>query len=153
MKSDTLTADPGSLEAAYIQQLFEYYRCCYESNEQWQTWLMSASWLPASLKYLPDIGLCNRTFGRQLPSSRTLEGGAIRGLLQRCGLFTPTGGELFRGCIVFPYRDVDGHFIRADGYRYGRVRPWQCRQHHWERIQSASNVAAGTAQELSHGKT
>lgn len=122
-----------SLEDVYIQQAFEYYRRCYLHNESKQTEMLDGSFVPEELKVHPYIGICNRTLGLQIPIGRTLDGGAIRGQLQQCGLLTSSGGELFRGCVVFPKQDEFGHFVSAVGYRYGRVRSWQPAVIHWHK--------------------
>lgn len=83
---------------------------------------------PRALEYLRDrgladpevieafrIGFSDRTLGFRMPNARTLEGGAIRGQLQRVGLLRPSGHELFRGSLVFPIFDSGGSLVDAYG--------------------------------------
>jgi hypothetical protein len=75
------------------------------------------------LKAAPLIGASDRTLGLQIPEARTTSGGATRRMLKRVGLLTTTGGEYFRGCIVFGHRNADNQIIAATGVRYGvRIR-------------------------------
>jgi len=75
------------------------------------------------------LGLCDRALHQHIASSRTFEGGAIRGVLEVHGLLRPSGHEEFRGCIVVPLYDENGliagvfgkrlaHYIRRNGRRY-----------------------------------
>lgn len=122
-----------SLEDMYIKQAFDYYRSCLLGDDNKRLIVSSLASIPIELQSHSYMGICDRTLGLQIPSGRTLEGGAIRGQLQHCGLLTAKGGELFRGCVVFPERDEFGHFVSAVGYRYGRVRSWQTAVIHWHK--------------------
>lgn len=122
-----------SLEDMYIKQAFDYYRSCLLGDENKRLIAASLASIPSELQSHPYTGVCDRTLGLNIPNGRTLEGGAIRGQLQHCGLLTAKGGELFRGCVVFPERDEFGHFVSAVGYRYGRVRKWQPAIIHWHK--------------------
>jgi len=63
------------------------------------------------------IGFVDRTLGKQLPLGRTKAGALIRGNLQRLGLFVGSGGEFFRGALVFPNRNERGEITEAYGER------------------------------------
>lgn len=123
-----------NLEDIYIQQMFDYYRECFESNEEHRQFLQTSARIPEALRAHTYIGVCDRTLGTKVPKARFLSGGAMRGILQTLGLIHSTGSELFRGCIVFPKMDNQGNIVSAVGYRYGkRIRHWQPSVIHWEK--------------------
>jgi DNA primase len=73
------------------------------------------------------LGFADRSLGQRLPDSESLEGGAIRGCLQRVGLMRASGHEHFHGTLVVPVLndrgdvvDLYGRFI-APKLRYGGV--------------------------------
>lgn len=143
-----------SLEDMYIKQAFDYYCTCLLSDDNKHLIVTSLCVIPEELQTHPYMGICDRTLGLQIPDGRTLDGGAIRGQLQHCGLLTTKGGELFRGCVVFPKRDEFGHFVSAVGYRYGRVRPWQTAIIHWHKPELGQFVLEGmkVVKEISNAK-
>lgn len=143
-----------SLGDIYITQAFDYYRDCYLKGKSAQDFVRENRVISTNLISNTDIGFCNRTLGLQIPDSRTLEGGAIRGHLKRCGLFTGNGGELFRECVVFPEKDQYGNYVSATGYLTGRIRPWQKAIIHWNKPEPDSFIAEGLklVREVAYGK-
>jgi len=143
-----------SLEDMYIKQAFDYYRNCLLADEKKRLIAASLAAIPAELQSHSSKGVCDRTLGLQIPNGRTLEGGAIRGHLQHSGLLNTSGGELFRGCIVFPERDEFGHIVSAVGYRYGRVRSWQASIIHWHKPDIGQFIIEGMklVKEIAHAK-
>ncbi|MCB4438570.1 hypothetical protein LHL20_20300 [Alteromonas sp. McT4-15] len=144
-----------NLQDIYIQQAFEFYRDRYCNNDEIQRFVSTSSAIPDELRDHAFIGLCDRALGLEIPSARTIEGGAIRGHYQHCGLFVPSGGELFRGCVVFPeFDDNTGQFVSAVGYRFGRVREWQKPVVHWTKPQPDQLVMDGlnTVRKMVHAK-
>lgn len=113
------------LEDTYVEQVFTHYWQCFLKSKKYRLLLASNNLISTAHRNHIEVGVCSRTLGLQLPGSRTFEGGAIRGKLHQKGLLTRLGGELFRGCFVFPERDEQGRIVSATGYRFGRVRPWQ----------------------------
>lgn len=144
-----------SLEDIYIQQMFDYYRECYEGSERYQNFVKESNRIPDDLRTNPYVGICDRTLGTQIPKARTLVGGAMRGNLQTVGLITSTGNELFRGCAVFPEYDEKGDIVAAAGYRFGdRVRHWQQKVIHWQKPEVNAYIQGGLAfiKETIYGK-
>ncbi|MCP4984799.1 MAG: hypothetical protein GY928_01670 [Colwellia sp.] len=140
----------------YIQQLFDFYRQCYLQSEAMQLFVQTSNRIPDELRAHPLIGISNRTVGKKLLKARTLEGGAMRGKLQQLGLFLPTGGELMRGCIVFPTFNKKEQIISAIGFRYGkRLRLWQRPIIHWNKPETDSYIhqGMGIVKEVIYGKT
>jgi hypothetical protein len=143
-----------SLEDMYIKQAFDFYRSCLLGSDNKRLITSSLTTIPTELQSHSYMGICDRTLGLQIPNGRTLEGGVIRGQLQHCGLLTAKGGELFRGCVVFPERDEFGHFVSAVGYRYGRVRSWQPAIIRWHKPELGQFVLDGMklVKEISYAK-
>ncbi|MCP4044181.1 MAG: toprim domain-containing protein, partial [Gammaproteobacteria bacterium] len=52
------------------------------------------------------LGFANRTLGYRLPAKNRKEGAAIRGQLQRIGLYRTSGHEHFTGSLVIPVIDT-----------------------------------------------
>jgi hypothetical protein len=144
-----------ALEDMYISQVFEYYRRCYLENELSQQFVAKNQRVPNELRENECIGVCNRSIGDIVPCARTLSGGAIRGSLQHSGLITASGGELFRGCVVFPTFDSSGHVIEATGIRFAkRIRHWQNSTINWKKPKVNDYISDGVlmAQEAIYGK-
>ena len=144
-----------SLEDIYIQQMFDYYSECYEESERYQQFVQESFRIPDHLRSHCYIGVCDRTLGAQIPKANTIVGGAMRGSLQTCGLIIPTGGELFRGCVVFSKKNSKGDTVSAVGYRFGeRIRHWQNGVVHWNKPQYDAYVQDGIAfvKEVIYGK-
>ncbi|GAC27424.1 hypothetical protein [Brumicola pallidula] len=132
-----------TVEDMYIKQAFDFYRDCLLGSDNKRLIASSLTTIPTELQSHAYTGICDRTLGLHIPNGRTLEGGAIRDQLQHCGLLTAKGGELFRGCVVFPKRDEFGHFVSAVGYRYGRVRSWQPAVIRWHKPELGQFVIDG----------
>lgn len=144
-----------NLEDIYIQQAFDYYHQRYLMSDEYQQFVQESSRIPDELREHDFVGICDRTLGTQIPKTRTLNGGATRGGLQNVGLVSPTGGELFRGFVVFPECDDKGNIVSAVGYRFGkRIRHWQQSIIHWEKPVSDAYVQDGLAfvKEMIYGK-
>ncbi|MCG9770905.1 hypothetical protein L1D59_20105 [Pseudoalteromonas piscicida] len=146
----------GQLNLAdiYVNQAFEHYHVRYAANDKIQEFVADSEDIPEELKQHEYIGLCDRTLGLQLPKGKTMEGGAIRSHYQHSGLFIASGGELFRGCVVFPNFDNSGQIASATGFRYGRVRDWQQSVIHWQKPALGELVALGinNVKEVAYGK-
>jgi hypothetical protein len=133
-----------SQDDTYIGQIFEHYRNCFVKTAWCDDFVKHSPRIPIELRAHEYVGLCDRSIASIVPCARTLEGGAIRGSLQHSGLITATGGELFRGCIVFPSFDESGKITEAIGYRYGkRIRHWQPAEIYWAKPNCESYVFNG----------
>ena len=96
------TLETSASDARLLAQVIDYY---HESLKQ----------SPEALAYLDKrgianseaidhfkLGFANRTLGYRLPAKNRKEGAAIRGQLQRLGLYRPSGHEHFTGSIIIP---------------------------------------------------
>ncbi|MCP4043666.1 MAG: toprim domain-containing protein [Gammaproteobacteria bacterium] len=61
------------------------------------------------------LGFANRTLGYRLPAKNRKEGAAIRGQLQRLGLYRASGHEHFTGSLMIPVMSMDGGYGGAPG--------------------------------------
>jgi hypothetical protein len=61
------------------------------------------------------LGFANRTLGYRLPASTRVEGAALRGQLQRLGLYRGSGHEHFSGSLVIPVISGDGEVTEIYG--------------------------------------
>jgi DNA primase len=111
-----------NLDELNIQQAFDYYRARYQQSNSAQAFVANSVIIDDDIKQRDFIGYCDRTMGKHIPKTKTYEGAAIRGSLQRSGLVRASGHELFRGCVVFPMYHENGNVISAIGYRVGRIR-------------------------------
>jgi len=115
-----------NLDEMYLQQAFEFYHQRYLQSKVAKQFVAMSPHLRTELRTCPQIGFCDRSFGKAMPERRTFDGGAIRGSLQRQGLLMTTGHERFRGCVVFPEWDSNQRIVAAVGYRIAfRLRHWE----------------------------
>jgi len=83
---------------------------------------------PAAIQYLDNrgikseealtrfkIGYSDRTLGLRLPGKNRKEGAAIRGRLEKLGLFRESGHEHFNGSVVFPIISEQGEITEIYG--------------------------------------
>jgi DNA primase catalytic core len=61
------------------------------------------------------LGFANRTLGYRLPASTRVEGAALRGQLQRLGLYRDSGHEHFSGSLVIPIIASSGEITEVYG--------------------------------------
>ena len=119
-KHSTVRKLPAPIErnaedAKLLAQVIDYYH---------ETLLAS----PEALEYLARrgigsqeairtfrIGYANRTLGYRLPARTRVEGAAIRGQLQRIGLWRESGHEHFNGSIVIPVIAPSGEVTEVYG--------------------------------------
>jgi hypothetical protein len=145
-----------NLDDLHIQQAFDYYQQQYEASTLAQQFVLTSSRISEKFRSHPQPTFCDRTMGSQIPPRRTFEGGAIRGSLQRCGLIRGSGHELFRGCVVFPTKGVNGNVISAVGYRItSRLRDWDTPIVYWRKPEPDAFIDIGMSKvkEMLHDKT
>lgn len=62
-----------------------------------------------------QLGFADRSLCQRLPDSESLEGGAIRGCMQRIGLLRASGHEHFHGALVVPVLNNGGDVVDVYG--------------------------------------
>jgi DNA primase len=68
-----------------------------------------------------QLGYGNRTLGYRLPAGQVKAGAALRGQLQRLGVYRSSGHEHFYGCVTVPLFDAEGQIVQMYGRRIGAV--------------------------------
>ena len=109
--------DTGVAGQTLTRQIFGYYQEALFYSPRALNFLNSLGISDAGLLKHWGVGFVDRTLGKQLPDGDTQEGAWIRGRLQRMGLFVASGGEFFRGALVFPNTDYEGEITEAYGER------------------------------------
>jgi len=109
--------ETGSAGRTLTQQIFGYYQETLFCTPRALDFLQKLGISDAGLLKQWGVGFVDRTLGKQLPDGDTQEGAWIRGSLQRMGLFVASGGEFFRGALVFPNTDDQGEITEAYGER------------------------------------
>lgn len=143
-----------NLEDIYIQKAFEYYAKRYHQRADAQFFVQHSPRIPEELRSHKFIGVCDRTLGKKIPKSRSVDGG-MRGTLMNVGLVHSTGSELFRGYIVFAETDNHGNVVSAVGYRFcERLRRWDTPVICWKKPELGAYVHQGLAyvKEVIYGK-
>lgn len=115
VKKLTMPLERDAEDGKLLGRVIEYYH---------QTLLQS----PAALDYLQKrgihseeairtfkLGYANRTLGYRLPAANRVEGAAIRGQLQRLGLYRESGHEHFNGSLVIPVINEAGEVTEVYG--------------------------------------
>lgn len=107
-----------------VNQVFHYYHDSLLVHDRVVAFLDQYGINEGELLSKFGVGFVDRTLGKQLPCGKTEEGHYQRGRLQQSGLLLGTGGEFFRGCLVFPVVDKHGDVVEAYGQRITRwLRP------------------------------
>lgn len=115
-----VTGVSNSTLQTQVNQIFEYYRDTSLLEERVYRFLVNHSLYQPGILTAFAVGFSDRTLGRQLPCGKTDEGLYQRGRLQQIGLLLGTGGEFFRGALVFPFKDTEGNVMAAYGQRITR---------------------------------
>ncbi|NNJ72762.1 MAG: hypothetical protein HKP09_06235 [Enterobacterales bacterium] len=77
--------------------------------------------LSERLMFRHQIGYCDRSLNSLIQNSISIDGDAFRGCLRRLELIKPTGHELFSGCIIEPYYDLNKRLISICGVKLNRI--------------------------------
>lgn len=99
-----------------MEQVFDHYHNALRLHPNVADMLVSRKVDPKYIDHF-HLGFSDRTLGFELQSPKSLSGSQNRGHLQRLGLLKGSGHEFFRGALVIPYRNDDGHIIGAYGRR------------------------------------
>lgn len=98
-----------------LRQVFEYYHETLGRTPRALEYLRKRGLADPDVIDTFQIGFSNRTLGFRIPDAKTIEGGSIRGQLQRAGVLRPSGHELLRGSLVFPVFDENKNVVDAYG--------------------------------------
>jgi DNA primase len=109
---------PVKAEAGDRELLLEivgYYNETLKQSPEAMKYLASRSLTSSEIIDRFKLGFANRTLGYRLPAKNRAAGAAMRGRLQRLGIYRESGHEHFNGSIVFPIFDSTGAVVEMYG--------------------------------------
>jgi len=120
VKRSTVQKLPTTLEASaedarLLAQVIDYYHEALKQSPEALAYLDKRGIANAEAIERFKLGFANRTLGYRLPEKNRKEGAAIRGQLQRLGLYRTSGHEHFTGSIVIPVIDETGQVLEVYG--------------------------------------
>ncbi|MCP4992906.1 MAG: toprim domain-containing protein, partial [Gammaproteobacteria bacterium] len=119
VKHSTIRKLPTALEssaenAKLLRQVMDYYHEVLKQSPEALAYLEKRGLTVEAIDHF-KIGFANRSLGYRLPAKNRKEGAAIRGQLQRLGLYRASGHEHFSGSIVIPVVDGAGQITEIYG--------------------------------------
>ncbi|MCP5444725.1 MAG: toprim domain-containing protein [Chromatiaceae bacterium] len=120
VKQATVRKLPTALEhnaedAKLLRQVTDYYHETLKSSPEAMAYLEKRGIANSEAIDRFKLGFANRSLGYRLPAKNRKEGAAIRGQLQRLGLYRSSGHEHFTGSIVIPVMDERGQVLEVYG--------------------------------------
>ncbi|MCU7850549.1 MAG: hypothetical protein KZQ89_21770 [Candidatus Thiodiazotropha sp. (ex Lucinoma kastoroae)] len=109
VKQATVRKLPTALEhnaedTKLLRQVMDYYHEVLKQSPEALAYLEKRGLTVEAIDHF-KIGFANRSLGYRLPAKNRKEGAAIRGQLQRLGLYRASGHEHFSGSVVIPIID------------------------------------------------
>ncbi|MCP4234728.1 MAG: toprim domain-containing protein, partial [Aestuariibacter sp.] len=119
VKRSTVKKLPTALEhnaedIKLLRQVLDYYHEALKQSPEALAYLEKRGLSVDAIDHF-KIGFANRSLGYRLPAKNRKEGAAIRGQLQRLGLYRSSGHEHFSGSIVIPVVDETGQITEVYG--------------------------------------
>lgn len=120
VKRSTVQKLPTTLEAAaedarLLAQVIDYYHETLKQSPEALAYLEKRGIANSEAIERFKLGFANRTLGYRLPAKTRKEGAAIRGQLQRLGLYRASGHEHFTGSLVIPVISETGEVTEVYG--------------------------------------
>jgi hypothetical protein len=109
------TLETSAEDARLLAQVIDYYHETLKQSPEALDYLEKRGIANAEAIDRFKLGFANRTLGYRLPAKNRKEGAAIRGQLQRLGLYRSSGHEHFTGSIVIPVIDDRGQVQEVYG--------------------------------------
>ncbi|MCP5197970.1 MAG: toprim domain-containing protein [Gammaproteobacteria bacterium] len=109
------TLETHSEDARLLTQVIDYYHATLKQSPDALAYLNKRGIAHADAIKRFKLGYANRTLGYRLPATNRTEGAALRGQLQRLGLYRSSGHEHFSGSLVVPVIDKHGHISEVYG--------------------------------------
>lgn len=107
--------EPSAEDARLLVQVVDYYHATLKQSPEALAYLEKRGLASSEAIERFKLGFANRTLGYRLPEKNRKEGAAIRGQLQRLGLYRASGHEHFTGSLVFPVIDAAGRVTELYG--------------------------------------
>jgi DNA primase len=105
------TADDGML----LLQVVSFYQESLKQSPEALKYLENRGLKSAEMIDAFRLGFANRTIGYRLPASNRNAGAALRGRLQKLGIYRESGHEHFNGSVVIPIFDLSGQVVQMYG--------------------------------------
>jgi hypothetical protein len=106
-----------------LMQVVDYYQRTLKVSPMALRYLESRGLKSSEIIDRFKLGFANRTLGYGLPHANRAAGAAVRGRLQRLGIYRESGHEHFNGSLVIPVFNGQGEVVEM----YGRkITPRLC---------------------------
>lgn len=106
-------------DQALLNQVTGFYHAALKQSPEVLAYLQKRGLThPALIDYF-RLGFANRTLGYQLPVMQVKAGAALRGALQRIGVYRGSGHEHFTGSLIVPVIDANGDVTELYGRKIG----------------------------------
>jgi hypothetical protein len=106
-------------DQAVLRQVVAYYHATLQHAPEARRYLAGRGLQSAEFCAHFQLGFANRTLGYRLPQKNRRAGAALRGSLQRLGLFRASGHEHFSGALVIPIVTPGGTVVQLVGRKIG----------------------------------
>jgi DNA primase len=98
-----------------LLQVVNYYQESLKQSPEALKYLGRRGLQSAEMIETFQLGFANRTIGYRLPASTRAAGAALRGRLQKLGIYRESGHEHFNGSVVIPICDLSGQVVQMYG--------------------------------------
>ncbi len=112
-------AAPEERDGVVLRRVVDFYHATLKQSTDALAYLRSRGLEHAELIETFKLGHANRTLCERLPSKQVKAGAALRGQLQRLGVYRDTGREHFYGCVTIPLFNTQGEVVQMYGRRIG----------------------------------
>jgi len=109
------TLETSAEDARLLAQVIDYYHESLKQSLEALAYLEKRGIANGEAVERFKLGFANRTLGYRLPAKNRKEGAAIRGQLQRLGLYRSSGHEHFTGSLVIPVINEQGQVTEVYG--------------------------------------
>lgn len=109
------TLETSAEDARLLAQVIDYYHESLKQSPEALAYLEKRGIANGDAIARFKLGFANRTLGYRLPAKNRKEGAAIRGQLQRLGLYRSSGHEHFTGSLVIPVISETGEVTEVYG--------------------------------------
>ena len=109
------TGETDADDARLLAQVIDYYHQTLKQSPEALAYLERRGIANSEAIDQFKLGYANRTLGYRLPAKNRQEGAALRGQLQKLGLYRDSGHEHFSGSLVIPILDAEGQVLEVYG--------------------------------------
>jgi len=111
----TAPVAPDADDQKLLNQVIDYYHSVLKTSPEALEYLKSRGLHNQELMDTFRLGYANRTLGLRLPEKNRKAGAAIRGRLEKLGIYRESGHEHLSGSLVVPVLDERGDVLGAYG--------------------------------------